>query len=110
LEDKTLLYDEDEAEIEKLLETKDQAFVLFYESWCPFSQRFLPVFNKFAQSQERDCVKVVADYKLQLCDRFSVEVFPTVLFFEKGKVTKRLDGEHGVGLSQQKLEEFAKKC
>ncbi len=105
-----MLYDENEEEIKKQLETKDQAFVLFYESWCPFSQRFLPVFNKFAQMQDRECVKVVADYKLGLCDMFSVEVFPTVLFFEKGKVTKRLDGKPGEGLNQQKLDEFAKKC
>jgi len=105
-----LLFGEDEEELEKQLETKNKTFVLFYESWCPFSQRFLPVFNKFAQTQNRECLKVVADYKLRLCDKFSVEVFPTVLFFEKGHVSKRLDGQAGVGLNQKQLEAFAKQC
>jgi thiol-disulfide isomerase/thioredoxin len=102
--------EETEQEIEQKLQSKDKVFVLFYETWCPFSQRFLPVFNKFAETQNRECAKVVADYKLGLCDKYSVEVFPTVLFFEKGKVTKRLDAEHGVGLNQHQLDEFAKKC
>jgi thiol-disulfide isomerase/thioredoxin len=106
-----MLYDEEnEQEIERKLASKDKVFVLFYETWCPFSQRFLPVFNKFAETQNRECVKVVADYKLGLCDKYSVEVFPTVLFFEKGKVTKRLDAQQGIGLDQRKLDEFAKKC
>jgi thiol-disulfide isomerase/thioredoxin len=101
---------QDEAELEKQLKTKDRVFVLFYESWCPFSQRFLPIFNKFAQNQTRECMRVVADYKTRLCDTFSVEVFPTVLFFEKGEVAKRLDGEAGQGLNQKQLDAFAKKC
>ncbi len=103
-------FDEDEEELEKQLETKDKAFVLFYESWCPFSQRFLPVFNKFAQKQTKECVRVVADYKTRLCDKFAIEVFPTVLFIEKGQVSKRLDGEAGVGLNQKQLDDFAEKC
>jgi thiol-disulfide isomerase/thioredoxin len=28
------------------IEGKDGAFVLFYATWCPFSQRFLPVFEE----------------------------------------------------------------
>ncbi len=104
------LNDPDEVDIKKVLQLKDETFVLFYETWCPFSQRFLPIFDKFAQTQSRECVKVIADYKLQLCNLYSVEVFPTVLFFEKGKISKRLDGQAGIGLSKQQLEEFAKKC
>jgi thiol-disulfide isomerase/thioredoxin len=100
----------EEDEFEEQLKSKNQAFVLFYASWCPFSQRFLPVFNRFAENQTRECIKVVADSKESLCDKYSVEVFPTVLFFEKGKVAKRLDGEAGEGLNQRKLEVFAKKC
>ena len=99
-----------EEDIAKELQTKDNVFVLFYETWCPFSQRFLPVFNQFAQTQTRECVKVIADYKLRLCDEYSIEVFPTVLFFKEGKVSKRLDGQSGVGLNKQQLIEFANQC
>lgn len=104
------MFDENEVEIEKQLKSKDHVFVLFYESWCPFSQRFLPVFNRFAQTQSRECLKVVADYKPMLCDKFDIQVFPTVLFFENGKVTKRLDGQAGAGLTQTQLDDFAKNC
>ena len=29
------------------IESKDEAIVLFYASWCPFSQRFLPIFEEY---------------------------------------------------------------
>jgi hypothetical protein len=32
-----------------------------------------------------------------------VDTVPTVLIFERGKVTKRLDGEPGAGLNEAKL-------
>ena len=105
-----MMGEEEEEDLEEQLKNKDQAFVLFYESWCPFSRRFLPMFNKFAENQTRECRRVVADYKTSLCDKYSIEVFPTVLFFEKGQVTKRLDGEAGEGLTREQLEAFAKKC
>lgn len=99
-----------EENLEKELQNKDKVFVLFYETWCPFSQRFLPIFSKFSKTETRECIEVIADYKLKLCDQFLVEVFPTVLFFEKGKVSKRLDGQAGIGLNKQDLEDFAKQC
>jgi hypothetical protein len=37
-------------------------------------------------------------------------VVPTVLVFEKGKLVKRLDGLHGVGLSEKQLMDFVKTC
>jgi hypothetical protein len=42
--------------------------------------------------------------------KYSIEVFPTVLFFEKGKLAKRLDGVYHRGLSQGQLEDFARLC
>ncbi len=29
------------------LKGTDRVFVLFYASWCPFSARFLPIFDKY---------------------------------------------------------------
>jgi len=29
------------------IRSKDKAFVLFYATWCPFSQRFLPLFEEY---------------------------------------------------------------
>jgi len=45
-----------------------------------------------------------------LCEKYHVEVFPTVIFFEKGKVSKRLDGIHGVGLTEQQFRDLIRVC
>ena len=86
-----------------MLKSKDSVIVLFYASWCPFSQEFLPIFEKFAQGKTQSCVRVKIDDKASLCEKYSVEVVPTVLLFEKGVVAKRLDGRPGVGLKEKQL-------
>jgi thioredoxin 1 len=94
--------------LEDILTSKDNIFVLFYASWCPFSQRFLPVFERFAQDKTRKCARVVIDDKASLCVKYSVEVVPTVLLFEKGKVKNRLDGAPGAGLTEKQLTNFTR--
>jgi len=99
-----------EEELRKLMASKDGIFILFYASWCPFSQRFLPVYEKHAQTRERDFVRFVADDAEDLCDEHGIEVFPTVLYFKDGKVSKRLDGEYHVGLSERELTGLMEAC
>ena len=89
-------------ELENAVRGKQKVFVLFYASWCPFSQRFLPIFRKVAEGS-RDCLRVTTDDKASLCEKYSVDTVPTVLVFELGAVTKRLDAEPGVGLNEAKL-------
>lgn len=96
--------------LKDILKSKNRVFVLLYTSWCPFSQRFLPIFEKFAQDKTRTCVSVVVDDKEGLRQEFSIDVVPTVLFFEKGKLIKRLNGEAGKGLTQRQLKDFSEKC
>ena len=98
-----------EYDFDKALKTKGKVFVLFYASWCPFSQMFLPIFEKYAQDNPQDCVRVKIDDKAKLCEKYSVEVVPTVLLFEKGKVAKRLDAERGIGLSEEQLKKLVNK-
>jgi thiol-disulfide isomerase/thioredoxin len=90
-------------DLEDTLRSKDRAFVLFYATWCPYSRRFLPIFEKFAQDKTRTCMSVLVDDKASLCEKYSIEVYPTVLVFDKGKVVQRLDGVLGVGLSEKQL-------
>jgi thiol-disulfide isomerase/thioredoxin len=94
--------------MEKLdLGKKEKAFVLFYASWCPFSQRFLPIFEEFAKKNE--CVKVeVDDNEDEICDKYSIEYYPTVILFKKGKACKRIDAKPGIGLDRKQLEELGK--
>jgi len=87
----------------EVLRSKDKVVVLFYASWCPFSQRFLPIFEKYAKNNTLTCLRIVIDDKASLCEKYSVDVVPTVLLFEDGKVKKRLDGVSGAGLTEKQL-------
>lgn len=88
------------------LKAKDKVFVLFYASWCPFSQRFLPIFQDYAKRNPNECLSVVVDDKPELCDKYEIDFYPTVLLFKKGAVEKRLDAIPGFGLTKTQLAEL----
>jgi thiol-disulfide isomerase/thioredoxin len=90
------------------IENKDRAFVLFYATWCPFSQRFLPAFEEYARGNPQEYMSVIVDDRPDLCEEYAIDYYPTVLLFKKGKVYRRLDAEPGVGLSKKQLAELAK--
>jgi thioredoxin 1 len=96
-------------DLTKTLGAQDRVIALFYASWCPFCVKFLPAFRKRAAEAGRHLV-VVQDDQETIAGRYSVKVYPTVLFFENGAVSKRLDGVLGVGLDEQKLAEFIDSC
>jgi thioredoxin 1 len=96
--------------LDHMLKSKDKVFVLFYASWCPFSQEFLPMFEKFAEGKTQSCTRVKTDDKASLCEEYSIDVVPTVIFFKNGKIAKRLDGMPGVGLDEKQLMDFTSKC
>ena len=98
-----------EYDISDQLKNRDTVVVLFYASWCPFSQRFLPVFEEYAKSNPQGCLRVMIDDKPSLCEKFDVEYFPTVIVFKNGKVSKRLDAEPGIGLDKKQLTELIHK-
>lgn len=85
-------------------------FVLFYAPWCPFSQAFLPVFEKHAEGRDTDFVRVLLDGNEHLFNEHGIEVYPTVLFFKDGKVSRRLDGQHLVGLKENQLADLIVSC
>jgi thiol-disulfide isomerase/thioredoxin len=92
--------------IDDELKSKEKAFVLFYATWCPYSQRFLPVFQEYAKSNPRECVSIIIDDKPDLCEKYEIEYYPTVLMFKKGAVEKRLDATPGLGLTKKQLKEL----
>jgi thiol-disulfide isomerase/thioredoxin len=99
-----------ESDLEKALKSKKELFVLFYASWCPYSQAFLPKYIESANKNQECHVRVAIDDLEDLCDKYKIEVYPTVLFFRDGKVTKRLDGVPHVGLDDPKLKKFIDSC
>jgi len=96
--------------LKKTITAKDKAVILFYASWCPFSRAFLPVFERHAESRAERLLRFLVDDAPEICDAYDVEVYPTVLFFEKGKVVRRLDGVAGRGLDEGRLTEFITSC
>jgi thioredoxin-like negative regulator of GroEL len=96
-----------EYDLENSLRMKGGVFVLFFASWCPFSRRFLPVFEKFSQGTSRNCMSILIDDKASLCERYAIHVYPTVILFDEGKVVRRLDGVLGVGLTEEQLMSFS---
>ena len=93
----------------EILRATDRVIALFHASWCPFCIMFLPIFEKHAEGEGRHFVSVQDDQET-IADQYSVKVYPTVLFFENGVVSKRLDGVSGVGLNEKQLTEFINLC
>lgn len=100
----------DGEELEAAIKSRDKLMVLFYASWCPFSQAFLGTYKKHAAAGEPCYVRILVDDGDPVATNYAIEVFPTVLFFEKGKLVRRLDGTYHRGLSQGQLEDFARRC
>jgi len=100
---------ESREEFERAVQGPGEKLVLFYSAWCPFCSSFMPDFEKAAAAGPGVFRILCVDEVPELEDFFSVEVVPTVLSFEDGKVARRLDGELGRGLSAEKLAAFIKK-
>jgi thioredoxin 1 len=92
-------------DLNKELNHNHRVLALFYASWCPYCKSFVPVFNQKIHSfNGGTAIQVLLDdYDNPLWDDYSIEVVPTLIFFEKDKVCRRLDGEFGVGLSEKQL-------
>jgi thioredoxin 1 len=106
--DKIALVD-NEHELEKILTAKNRVIALCYASWCPYCARLLPIFEKRAEGEGRNFL-LVRDDQESMGDKYAVKVVPTVLFFEKGEVSKRLDGVPGVGITEKQLVDFIAVC
>jgi thioredoxin 1 len=97
---------ENESYLENILSECSSLLVLFYASWCPYSQRFLPTFEKHAENNEKNFCRVLTD-EIKTCkENYSIAVVPTVIFFKNGKIAKRLDGIIGKGLNENQLVEM----
>lgn len=98
------------AEFDGAVQGAGKKIVLFYSSWCPFCLSFMPAFDKTAGAAPNVFLKVCIDNTAELEEAFGIEVVPTVLFFESGKLVKRLDGALGRGLTEDKLAGFISAC
>lgn len=92
-------------DLSNTLKKIEKVLVLFYASWCPYCASFVPVFDAKAATftSGRVLHVLLDDYDNPLWDDYAVEAVPTVIFFEKGKISRRLDGRFGVGLNEKQL-------
>ncbi|OGS12285.1 MAG: hypothetical protein A2234_01935 [Elusimicrobia bacterium RIFOXYA2_FULL_58_8] len=97
-------------DLKNIISTGKDIFILFHSSWCPFCTTFQPTFKKQAAARSGTFLTVSTDDLPGLEDTFSIEVVPTILFFSKGKLSKRLNGALGLGLSEKKLLDFLEIC
>ncbi len=88
------------------IKNNDKAVVLFYATWCPFSQRFLPIFEEYSKKNPKECLRVIVDEEPDVCEEYNIEYYPTVIMFKKGKVHKRLDSKPGIGLNEKQLKDL----
>jgi thioredoxin 1 len=100
---------DNENDLSEMLRAKESVIALFYASWCPYCKKFLPIFMRNAEAEGRHFLGVQDDQE-SIADKYSVKIYPTVLFIEKGVVSKRLDGIPGVGLQEKHLVEFVRSC
>ncbi len=96
--------------IDSVIKHNKRTYALFYASWCPFCISFLPIFEECADKKDHDeFIHVKIDDQINpLWEEYCIEVVPTVILFEAEKVSRRLNGIHGTGLSEKELKEFLK--
>ena len=97
-------------ELDEAVRSRDKLMVLFYASWCPFSSAFLKTYLAHASKGDPCYARIIVDSGDPLVEKYAIEVFPTVLFFEKGALARRLDGIYHRGITQGQLEDFARRC
>ena len=97
-------------DLEAAIASRPKIFVLFYATWCPYSRKFLPEFEQNANAREECHGRIILDDADEIADKYGIEVYPTVLYFENGKLAKRLDGAFHVGLDKHQLSDFVEVC
>ena len=92
-------------DLNSLLKKHEKILVLFYASWCPYCNSFVPLFDKKIEDFKVATVihVLLDDYDNPLWDDYSINAVPTIIYFKKGNVSKRLDGRFGVGLNEKQL-------
>jgi thioredoxin 1 len=95
----------DEVELAKLLKANSKVVALFYSSWCPFCRSFISTFDKHAKNPaSHTYIKVqIDDDDNPMWETYSLDAVPSLILFEKGQVSKRLDCARGVGLSEKQF-------
>jgi thiol-disulfide isomerase/thioredoxin len=90
------------ADFDDLFSRNEKALVLFCAVWCPFCQKFKPIFDSIETKFFLFSTKLNDDSPLW--DRFSVETAPTIKAFDGEKIMGRRDAQQGIGLTNDNVD------
>jgi thioredoxin 1 len=94
--------------------SKDKKFlIMFYADWCPFCQKFKPIFESLPSLIPRES-EIKTEYRTYgakvndddnpLWEKFSINSIPTLIAFEEGRIVARRDAKMGIGLTKSDLD------
>lgn len=85
---------------------KGKSLVLFYASWCPDCQRFMPEFEALAGKTALQLLKAQIDEdENPIWDDYKIKRVPTVALFVNGKEKGRAE-ERGGLVSEKELQKL----
>ena len=91
------------ADFDDLFSRNEKSLVLFYAVWCPFCQRFRPIFDSIESNFVPFSTKLNDDDS-PLWDRFSIETVPTIIAFDGERIMGRRDARKGIGLTKDDVD------
>ena len=94
---------------EQSLKVAGPIAVLFEAGWCPFCSRFMSIFESLQEAKVSSTIVDLSDLDNPLWETFSIDIVPTILLFNSGKVIQRYDGVAGRGLNAVIIKEVISK-
>lgn len=83
---------------------KDKVVIDFYAEWCGPCKMLSPILDKVSKELNLDTYKVNVDEVEDVARQYGIMSIPTVMIFEKGKMTKKNVGF----MDDAELREFVK--
>ena len=96
-------YIKNEEEFNEVIK-KDKVVVDFYAEWCGPCKMLSPILDKVSKEMSLDTYKVNVDEVEDVARQYGIMSIPTVMIFEKGKMTKKNVGF----MDEAELREFVK--
>jgi thiol-disulfide isomerase/thioredoxin len=95
----------DKDSIHAQTKSKDTTLVLFRADWCPYCQKFKPLFYGYdGKGEVRLAEAVINEDEDPMWDEFNVMVVPTLVAFRSGKEIARRNGKPAKGLTKEDLD------
>ena len=95
-------------QIDNVLSKTNKVLMMFYADWCPFCQKFKPMFESLPDSKSNAKYRAYGaklnDDDNPLWDRFSINSVPTLIAFDEARLVARRDGRMGIGLTKSDLD------